>query len=203
MARKFNVPSMAVSFADNICTGSMRSARGCNVCSILEQCGSLFFDFGGHQAAGGFTMDMTRWDEFLSRLDGAVCNLEFPEEESEQTVLVDAELQLDYLVPEIFNLVQRFEPYGKENEALIFMAKNLVIREINFIGKPESKHLKMILDARKYKWPALYWQAADRVINREFGPDDKVDALFNITRDYFKGNEIPQMMIIDLKKNGR
>jgi single-stranded-DNA-specific exonuclease len=161
----------------------------------------LFFDFGGHQAAGGFTMDMAHWDDFLRRIGEAVATLEFYEEAAEQAVHIDAELPADYLVPEIFTLISRFEPYGKENEALIFMAKNLIVREINFIGKPETKHLKMILDAGKYKWPALYWQAAERVINHEFGMEDKVDAVFNISRDYYKGNEIPQLMIIDLKKS--
>ena len=57
----------------------------------------------------------------------------------------------------------------------------------------------MTLDAGKYKWPALYWQSAERVINKEFGVNDKVDIVFNLTRDYFRGNETQQMMIMDLK----
>jgi len=39
------------------------------------------------------------------------------------------------------------------------------------------------------------------VINKEFGIDDKVDIVFNLNRDYFKGNETPQMLILDLRKN--
>jgi len=79
------------------------------------------------------------------------------------------------------------------------MAKKLAIKEINFIGKPDAKHLKMTLDAGKYKWPALYWQSAERVINKEFGVNDKVDIVFNLTRDYYRGNETPQIMIMDLR----
>ena len=94
-----------------------------------------------------------------------------------------------------------FEPYGNSNEQLTFMAKKILIKEINFIGKPESKHLKLILDSGKYKWPALYWQSADRVHNKEFGVNDKVDIAFNMTREYFKGNENLQIMILDLKKS--
>ena len=199
-SRNMNVPAIAVSIGDEICTGSVRTARGYNICSLLEQCNDLFIDSGGHKAAGGFSMVMGNWDSFLERLKDVSQSIEFTEDESdEESIQIDAELPHEYLSPEILKLVDRFEPYGKDNDPLIFMAKKLAIKEINFIGKPESKHLKMTLDAGKYKWPALYWQSAERVINKEFGVNDKVDIVFNLTRDYYRGNETPQMMIMDLK----
>jgi single-stranded-DNA-specific exonuclease len=199
-SRNLNVPAIAVSIGDEICTGSVRTARGYNICSLLEQCSDLFIDSGGHQAAGGFSMVMKNWDSFLERLKDVSQTIEFKEEEKdEESIQIDAELPHEYLSPEILKLVDRFEPYGKDNDPLIFMAKKLAIKEINFIGKPEAKHLKMTLDAGKYKWPALYWQSAERVINKEFGVNDKVDIVFNLSRDYFRGNETPQMMIMDLK----
>jgi single-stranded-DNA-specific exonuclease len=201
-SRQFNVPAMAISIGEEICTGSLRSARGYNVCALLEQCSDLFIDSGGHKAAGGFSMVMENWDLFLARLKTVTANIEFEEEQDEEIIQIDAELPHEYLSPDILKLIDRFEPYGKENDQLSFMAKKLVVREINFIGKPETKHVKMTLDAGKYKWPALYWQSADRVLNGEFGVNDKVDIVFNIARDYFKGNETPQMMVTDLRKSG-
>jgi single-stranded-DNA-specific exonuclease len=200
-SRIFNTPAIAVSLGEDICTGSLRSARGYNVCVLLEQCSDVFIDSGGHQAAGGFSMEMKNWDFFLERLKEVPATIEFEEEQDEQTIQIDAELPHDYLVPDILKLVDRFEPYGKENEPLVFLAKKLAVKEINFIGKPEAKHVKMMLDAGKYKWPALYWQSAERVLNKEFGVNDKVDVVFNLARDYYRGNETPQMMILDLKKN--
>ena len=199
-SRNFNVPAIAVSIGDEICTGSVRTARGYNICALLEQCGDLFIDSGGHQAAGGFSMVKENWDSFFERLKDVSQTIEFDEGETgEESIQIDAELPHEYLSPEILKLVDRFEPYGKDNDPLVFMAKKLAIKEINFIGKPESKHVKMTLDAGKFKWPALYWQSAERVINKEFGVNDKVDIVFNLTRDYFRGNETPQMMIVDLK----
>jgi len=200
MIRRFNVPAIAVSFNGETCTGSLRTARDVNVCAILEQCGDLFADYGGHHAAGGFTMNLEKWEDLLQRLSTVVHTIEFAEE-TEKAIQIDAELPSEYLNPDILKLVDRFEPYGKDNEALIFMAKKLAIREINFIGKPEAKHLKLILEAGKNKWPALYWQAAQRALNREFGIDDRVDVVFNLSRDYYRGNEIPQMLIMDLRKS--
>jgi single-stranded-DNA-specific exonuclease len=201
IVRRFNVPAMAVSFSGELCTGSLRSARAYNVQALLEQCADLFIDSGGHRFAAGFTMEKANWESFMDRLKSAAYSIEFTEGDAEEIISIDAELPPAYLSPEIFKLVDRFEPYGNENDPLTFLAKKLTIKEINFIGKPESKHVKMTVDAGKHKWPALYWQAADRVLNKEFGVDDQVDMVFNFSRDYYKGNETPQMMITDLKKS--
>ena len=199
LAKRFNVPGLAVSFSGEIYTGSLRSARGFNVCALIEQCADLVIDSGGHEFAAGFTMEKANWDSFLQRLKTASYSIEFAEQEGEETIPIDAELPLSYLTPDIFKLVDRFEPYGKDNEQLTFLARNVIVKEINFIGKTESKHIKMSLDTGKHKWPALYWQAADRVLNHEFTVGDKVDVVFNLSRDWFKGTETPQMMIIDLQ----
>jgi len=137
----------------------------------------------------------------LERLKDIAENIEFEKGQYEETIHIDAELPLDFLSPDILKLIDMFEPYGCENEQLVFVVKKITIKDINFIGKPESKHLKLMLDTGKYKWPALYWQNADRVHNKEFGINDSVDIAFNVTCDYYKGNETPQIMILDLKKN--
>ncbi|MDR0502515.1 MAG: single-stranded-DNA-specific exonuclease RecJ [Treponema sp.] len=199
--RQFNVPAMAVSIGDGVCTGSLRSARGYNICALLEQCSGLFIDSGGHQAAGGFSISMDNWETFLERIKEISGLMEFEKEQDEETIRIDAELPHNFLSPDLLKLTDQFEPYGKENEQIVFMAKRLSVKEINFIGKPESKHVKLTLDSGKYKWPALYWQSADRVTNGEFGVDDEVDIAFRLERDYYRGNEIPQMIILDLKKS--
>jgi len=200
-AKQFNVPAIAISMGDEIHTGSIRSARGYNVCSLLEQCSDLFIDSGGHRAAGGFSMVEKNWDLFLERLKKISDTIDFEEEEGEEVLQIDAELPHDYLSPDVLKLVDKFEPYGKGNEQLVFLSNKLTVKEINFIGKPEQKHIKMTLDAGKFKWPALYWESAERVMNKEFGVNEKIDIVFNLNRNYYRGNETPQMIILDLRKS--
>jgi single-stranded-DNA-specific exonuclease len=201
IARRFEVPAVAVSFAADVYTGSVRSARGYNIGSLLEQCADLFIDSGGHEFAGGFSLKKENWDAVRERLKTVAYAIELSEEREGQTVYIDAELPPEYLTPDLLNLVDRFAPYGKDNEPLMFMAKNLFIEDINFIGKVESKHLRMTLAGGKHKWPALYWDAAVRVVNKEFGKGDRVDAVFTLSRDWYKGIATPQMMITDLRKS--
>jgi len=199
-ARRFNVPAVAVSFAAEAYTGSIRSARDYNIGSLLEQCGGLFIDSGGHEFAGGFSLKPENWEPFKERLKDVALSVEL-DEGGEERVRIDAELPLDYLTPDILSLVDRFAPYGKDNEPLVFMAKKLFIEELTFIGKNESKHLRMTLATGKHKWPCLYWDAAARVINKEFDKGDYVDVVFTITRDWYKGIATPQMMVNDLQKS--
>ena len=202
LARRFKVPALAVCFAGDTCTGSIRSARGYVISGLLEQFGDMFIDSGGHEFAGGFSLTKDNWPAFIERLKVVARAIEFPEDGEKQSTNIDAELPPDYLNPELlFKLMDRFAPYGNENEPLAFMAKNLVVEALDFIGKNESKHLKMTLAGGKYKWPALFWDAASRVVNKEFGKGDSVDVVFNISRDWYKGIATPQMMICDLKRS--
>jgi single-stranded-DNA-specific exonuclease len=198
--RRFNVPAVAVSFSADVYTGSIRSARGFNIGSLLDQCNDLFIDSGGHEYAGGFSLKPENWNLFNERLKNVSLPMELADA-MEEAVLIDAELPLEYLNPDILKLVDRFAPYGNENEPLVFLTKKLYVEELTFIGKNESKHLRMTLATGKHKWPCLYWDAASRVINKEFDKGDYVDVVFTIMRDWYKGIATPQMIVSDLRKN--
>jgi single-stranded-DNA-specific exonuclease len=121
--------------------------------------------------------------------------------DAENSITVDAELPLSYLNPDIFTLIDRFEPYGEGNEALTFMARKLRVAELSLMGKPDLKHVKLNLDAGKHKWPAVYWNASEKV-KKDFDTEDHVDMVFKITRNFFNGNETPQLVVSDLQRSG-
>jgi single-stranded-DNA-specific exonuclease len=196
---RFKVPALVVSFNDEIATGSFRSLRGYNVRGILEQCADLFIDWGGHDFAAGFSMPRSNWDAFLERVRTAAMTIELGSLEDEQTISVDAELPPAYITPEIFSLVDRFEPYGEANSPLTFMARGLRIINIDLVGKNGAKHAKLTLDTGKLKWPAMYWQAAGKV-KVEFDLNDTVDLVFKFSRNWFNGIETPQIIITDLRR---
>jgi single-stranded-DNA-specific exonuclease len=200
LARRFRVPGLAVSFGESVLTGSFRSFRGYDLHFLLERCADLFIDWGGHDFAAGFSMPRNNWDVFISRLKSAAVTIELNDDDDEETAWIDAELPHEYLCPDIFKLVDRFEPYGEENDPLTFLARRLKVQDLNFMGKTEAKHVKLTLDAGKHKWPAVYWQAAEKV-QRDFDLGDTVDIVFTLARNYYKGAEIPQIMITDLKRS--
>ena len=198
---RYKVPALVASFGGDSVTASLRSLRGYDLCRLLEPLADLFSDWGGHDFAAGFSMPASNWEPFLERLRSASGEIVLLSEDDEETVTVDAELPLNYLTPEILTLVDRFEPYGEGNETLSFAARNMRIADISLMGKPEAKHVKLNLDTGRHKWPAVYWQAAEKV-KRDFDLGDDVDLVFKVTRNWYKGNETPQLVVSDLKRSG-
>jgi single-stranded-DNA-specific exonuclease len=198
---RFKLPAMVVATNPaGTFTGSMRSTRGFDVRGLLEPCADLFIDWGGHDYAAGFSLVPDNWPRFLERLALAAAAMELADGEAEDLVEIDAELPPAYMTPDILKLVDRFEPYGEANDALTFLAKNVRINQLDLMGKPEPKHVRLTLDCGKHAWPAVYWQAAERVGKREFAVNDRVDIVFKVGRNWFGGAETPQLVVIDLRR---
>jgi single-stranded-DNA-specific exonuclease len=195
---RFDVPALVASFSEGTVVGSLRSTRGYDVCTLLRQCEDLLTDWGGHNYAAGFSMTRDNWEPLLRRLKTLASTIELEEAGDEQAIAIDAELPGEYLGPDIFTLVDRFEPFGAANEPLTFLARNLLVTDIILMGKTETKHVKLTLDTGTYKWPAIYWSAADRV-KRDFDRGSRVDVVFRLARNWYNGTETPQIMVSDLK----
>ena len=200
LVQMFSVPAMTVTFVDDeTAVGSMRSCRGFDITSFLDQFGDLFLNHGGHNYAGGFSFKKTRLNEFLERTSQLASAIEL-EKADEETADIDAELPAQYMQPSLLSIVDRFEPFGAGNAPLVFMSKSLKVSDVQILGKTERQHLKIIFDCGKIKWPAMFWDGADR-LHRDFEKGDSLDVLYHITRNTFNGMETPQMTLSDLKKS--
>jgi single-stranded-DNA-specific exonuclease len=198
------VPAIVASFQeDGIVVGSIRSARGFPVSSFLEACAELFIDYGGHDAAAGFSLQAKDWPEFEARTIAYAEALEM--EDGDDSIEIDAELPHDYLKPELAAVSERFEPFGEANEPLVFLARDVPISDVQLVGKKEQNHLKLTLDFGRHKWPALVWDGAQR-LQRDFNFDydskkgDRIDLVFKVTINRFNGMEQPQLEVFDLRR---
>jgi single-stranded-DNA-specific exonuclease len=202
LASAFRVPAIVICFMeDGTAVGSMRSARGLHLETLLEPCADLFIDHGGHAFAAGFSFPKERFDEFTARIRRLAADLVFPDTENEEEIAVDAELPHEFLTPALLDLADKFEPYGEGNDQLTFMTKRMKIMTADIMGKTDKQHLKLTFDCGKYKWPAIFWQAAER-LNRDFAVGEYVDAVFQINRNTFNGAETPQMILQDVQRPG-
>jgi single-stranded-DNA-specific exonuclease len=200
LSSRFKVPALVAYVGETSVVASLRSSRGYDLRFLLEPLADLFFDWGGHNFAAGFSLPLENWQPFLTRLQSAAANINLQDTGDEETLTVDAELPLSYLSPNIYELVDRFEPYGEGNGALTFIVKNMRIDDITLMGKADSRHVKLNLDTGKHKWPAVYWQAGEKV-KRDFDLGDQVDLVFKVTRNWFRGNVTPQLVVNDLKRS--
>jgi len=199
LVQLFGVPSTVIASLDSHLVGSMRSVKGFNLKTVLSQFDDIFIDYGGHDYAAGFSLPDDKFKEFESRFIDVVSRLK-PQEQEEDVLLIDAELPLKYLNPDLHRMVERFEPYGEESPPIIFLVRDLKISQLDLVGKGEQLHVKMLLDSGSYRWPAIYWRAGEKV-DRDFSLSDRVDVVFRLGRNYFQNTETSQLTILDIKRS--
>jgi single-stranded-DNA-specific exonuclease len=193
-------PAIVASFQpDGLTVGSIRSVRGFPVSALLQSCSDLFIDYGGHDAAAGFSLPAGSWQSFVDRTEAFIRGVDLAL--AEETVNVDAQLPHDFVTPELFELTRRFEPSGEESPPLVFMSTGVSMVDAQIVGKGEKNHLKLTLDFGRNKWPAMMWDGAER-LERDFSwrNRDSVDLLFKVSLNRWNGMETPQIEIIDIRK---
>ncbi|HAK47045.1 MAG TPA: single-stranded-DNA-specific exonuclease RecJ, partial [Spirochaeta sp.] len=198
LASFFGVPAIAISIMNDKAVGSVRSAMKINVKDFISGAADLFIDYGGHDYAAGFSLELAKFGEFTARIEQLAPKLKGADT-TEASINIDAELPPAYLNPDLIKTVEMFEPYGEGNPPLVFLSRRVNIESMELIGKSEQKHLRMLFAAGKYKWPAVFWNAAERA-NKDFSRGDKVDIVFRLGRNYFMNKESLQLTVLDLKK---
>ncbi len=194
----FKLPAVVVAFLSDNAVGSLRSPGNFDVTSFLENSSDILEDYGGHDCAAGFTMKREQFPEFEERVFRYIQTLDL-KESPEEVLEIDAEIPLHYLTPKLGETVDLFEPYGEGNPRLTFMSKGVKIAAMDIIGKNGGQHLKLTIDAGKHKWPAVYWNAAEKV-GQEFALYDTVDIVYQISRNYFQNTETLQLNLLDVKR---
>lgn len=198
LVNTFNVPSVVIcEMSDGTATASCRSVKGFHILDLLSPSKELFLDYGGHDYAAGFSIDNKNLPLFLKNLKEASTHIEL-DSKIGKTLEIDAEIPEAYLNENILKIVDRFEPFGEGFGNLVFMSKNLKLEDAIIVGKTERKHLKLTIKAGNTKWAAMFWGEGERL--ESLRGVSTVDIAYNITRNTFNGNVIPQMIVLDLKK---
>jgi len=192
----YKLPAVVVSKGAVKAVGSLRSPYAAN--GFLDRFADYFINYGGHDRAAGFNLPIERFEDFRERFF-QVTRVYTPPDREEARIMVDAEVPPAYLNPELIKVVERFEPYGEGCPPLVFLTRGARIERLEIVGKSDPAHVRMLLSADRYRWPAVYWNAAPRA-GKDFDCNDTVDIVFRLNRNYFMNTESLQLTIIDLKR---
>jgi single-stranded-DNA-specific exonuclease len=192
----FKIPAVVVSLGQSKAVGSLRSPYPVN--GFLDLFAEYFLNYGGHDRAAGFNLPAELFQEFQNRFFKVV-QAHTPPDREEAKIAIDAEVPPAYLNPELIRVVETFEPYGEGCPPLVFLTRGARIERLEIVGRREPAHVKMLLAADRYKWPAVYWNAAPRA-GKDFDRNDTVDIVFRLNRNYFMNAENLQLTILDLKR---
>jgi single-stranded-DNA-specific exonuclease len=174
----------------------MRSNRGVVATYFLNNFGDFFINHGGHDCAAGFSFETKKLPEFLSKLKNLLQNINLEDEKTEYKI--DANIPPSYLNPEIFKLIDIFEPYGNENPELVLKTEGFDIYEATEVGKKDPTHLKLCFANNNFKFPAMFWGQGE-LLKNYIKNSQNCDILYSLNKNYFNGMVTNQFILKDLQ----
>jgi single-stranded-DNA-specific exonuclease len=165
LVERYGVPVFIGTYEDAAQThirGSARSIPEFNVFDALQFCHDLLGRFGGHRAAGGFSLEAANLGALRSRLQTFAHQCLQPEH-LKPLVVIDTQATFDQLDLSLYAQIDALHPCGIENPDPVFWSANVRIDEQKRIGKG---HIKLIVsqdegmpEARKFT--AIAWRWGD------------------------------------------
>lgn len=125
--------------------GSFRSGGFTQVMELLRTAENVFAQFGGHAAAGGFTVIDTEVFYLEDRLVEAHAKLPAPAEEDELAMRADAVITPEEATHAFLKKVEKLAPFGQQNPKPVFLMRGITLRDVSRFGKAEE-HLKLKIE---------------------------------------------------------
>ncbi len=188
---------------NNALKGSFRSGGSAHMMELLRTTENSFAQFGGHAAAGGFTLIDSEVFYLEDRLVAAYARItaNTPAEDlllaRADALLTPEEATLSYLAQ-----VERLSPFGIANPKPVFLLRDVLVRKISYFGKSEE-HLKVTIDSHKGK------RELDAVIFFAKGPmkrtattltaGSRAHLLAHLERDAFSRGTPVRLRLLDIK----
>ncbi|MEH1840810.1 MAG: DHH family phosphoesterase [Nostoc sp.] len=195
LVERYGVPVFIGTYEDKEhIRGSARSIPEFHVFEALEYCHDLLGKFGGHKAAGGFSLPAANLQVLRSRL------IEFANQCLEPQHLkpllkIDAEVNLNQINEQLYQQLNALHPCGMDNPDPIFWTPNVQVVEQKIVGKGHIKlTIAQTIDNQEYKIKAIAWRWGDY-----FRLPPRVDVAYKLRENYFNGNTTIELELIGVR----
>ena len=135
--------------------GSARSPAWLNIREAFEACSDCLSTFGGHAAAGGFSVRDGMMDEFRRRL----CEYSAaraPARGGEEAPEADLDVSPEELTLDLVEDLKLLEPCGEGNPEALFRLVNPKVADARRMGR-DGRHLSLSLFGKR----AIWWNHGD------------------------------------------
>jgi len=200
---RFYRPTVMLTKVNGKIKGSARSINGVSIFDAIRDCEDLLIEFGGHDYAAGVTLLEENVQAFCDRFELAVKERIKPEL-LDPVIEVDTEMDLTSLNDRFWAVLKQFEPFGPDNTAPKFWAKDLLIAGTPKTVGRERSHLKFSVTPRDKYAPerevigfGLGSKLALLESSRESG--ETFDLLFSIQENTWAGRTSLQLRAHDVR----
>ncbi len=181
--------------------GSMRSGGNTHALELMRATVDTFEDFGGHAAAGGFTV-LDQAVFFLEdRLVEAHARLETKEDDALSNH-ADAVINPEETTEAFLKKIEKLAPYGMQNPKPVFLLREVTVREVTRFGKAQE-HLKLKIDTHEGKGDidavTFFAKGAIARAADTLTKGSRANLLAHLERDAFSRGNPVRLRLIDIK----
>ena len=186
---------------NNSLKGSFRSGGSSQVMELMRTTENMFAQFGGHAAAGGFTLIDTEVFFLEDRLVEAHAKLvnEKVEDDLSQhadAVLTPEEINKSYLIK-----VEKLAPFGIANPKPVFLLRSVFVQNISRFGKAEE-HLKIkiaVNDSDTIDAVTFFVKGPIARVASTLTRGSLVNLLAHLERDTFSRGNSVRLRLLDIR----
>ncbi|MCX6744758.1 MAG: single-stranded-DNA-specific exonuclease RecJ [Candidatus Parcubacteria bacterium] len=196
---EYNRPILIITKTLTKIAGSGRSIPEFNMIAALEQVADCFKIYGGHPGAAGFTMKSRKYIADFKKRIMQIAEDQLKGQDLSPKLEIEGELNLGDLTWELFEQIEKFEPFGMGNPKPIFLVKNLKVENVRTVGN-DNKHLKLFLkhDNMVKSFEAIGFGMGGMI--SEIKHEDLIEVICEINLNEFNGARKLELRLVDVKK---
>lgn len=191
-------PSVVLTYANGIATGSSRSVQGFDIYSAVNSTRHLLENFGGHTYAVGLSLKEENIPEFSRLFEEYVVKHIQPNQLCPQ-IDIDADISFSEITPELVLWLRKFNPFGPGNQKPVFRTRNVFdFGTSKLVGK-NLEHIKLELedDSTSRVISAIAFNMAPYF--EHIHAHKPVDICYTIEQNKHNHPESVQLMIKDIR----
>lgn len=199
---KFYRPTIVLTNAkeDGIAKGSGRSIAAYNMYEKISPYKDKLESFGGHPMACGLSIRIDKVDDFRKYLNDTS---KLNKNDKNKSINIDTQIPISKLSLEFAENLNKYRPFGKDNERPVFANKDVDIASISMIGKDKNT-MKLSLFQNGIFYNAIKFQAEDdfNYLKEKFNGNivgNKIDIVYYPDVNEFRGNKSLQLKLIDIR----
>lgn len=179
-------------------TGSVRAPDGYNVHDALAAASEHLVRFGGHAAAGGFTVKPGAFEAFRAAFTAACAKQRGGRAPDADARDFDGWVEPGDLTFDLFKALRRLEPFGEGNPEPVFGLRGVTLREVRVMGV-EGRHLSLAFVNRDVP-RAIWWGHGGRAEELRKHAARPYDVFFTLTTSGFD-SALPhlELRVVDLR----
>ncbi|HBE01635.1 MAG TPA: hypothetical protein DC049_04070, partial [Spirochaetia bacterium] len=179
LLEEYQKPAVIIGKRDNIyASGSIRSSEEINTTALLTELRHFFLQFGGHDTASGFTIEISRIEEFRTELKNKIGS---SSQKTQMEKYYDYPAPLNDFSMSDYKSIMDLAPFGSGNEEPVFLEKEVPVKCV-FFGR-ENRHVKIKAPGSNRLF--IGWGLAEkfRVLSGK-----KIDLLYSLEYDNYRND---------------